>query len=341
MTITPALPRSFSLACAAALFLASAGGCSSVIGSAYLRDAWLDAVEHAADAAAEARTEAAGRGPSRTTGNTADASADEGREFDGMDAASAEDAPSRRYASLDEAVADADRLLDRTGGLNAAARDTLVAMLESMPKQDWPVVIDEFTASLAAAAPRPAPSVPVEPARVADTPASTPLPSLPPSQPSPAAAEEPVAVVAERVAPTPEQPPAPPALAVQNACFATRVRTWGAVDRFESSRFAPGQEVIVYFELDQLSADESTDGHTTRVDTSLKLVAADGRRIHEWRFEPLEETCRSRRRDYFARYVLAFPDAAPAGPCRLEISVTDAVAGRTAQTTLPLELQAR
>jgi len=127
---------------------------------------------------------------------------------------------------------------------------------------------------------------------------------------------------------------------VQNACFAARVQAWGVVDRFTADRFRPGQEVIVYFELEHLSADRTSAGHTTCIDTSLVLVAADGGRIHDWSFEPIRETCPARRRDYFARYVVRIPAKSPAGACRLEIAVTDTLAGRTAAATLPLEIVA-
>ena len=162
------------------------------------------------------------------------------------------------------------------------------------------------------------------------------------------AAAEPVAPMppaeSPRTAATePEQSPALPApvqpvFAVQNACFASRVRAWGVVDRFETAQFQPGQEVIVYFELDQLTSRESAEGHTTRIDTVLRLVDASGRRVHEWTFEPLEETCGSHRRDYFARYLVAVPPATPAGSCRLEVVVTDTIAGRTAQASMPLDV---
>jgi hypothetical protein len=119
------------------------------------------------------------------------------------------------------------------------------------------------------------------------------------------------------------------------------VRAWGAVDRFETAQFEPGQELIVYFELDQLTSRESAEGHTTRIETVLSLVDAGGRRVHEWTFEPLEETCGGHRRDYFARYLVALPEAMPDGSCRLEVAVTDTIAGRTAQASLPLEVVGR
>ena len=354
-----------------------------MIGSAYLRDAWLDAVEHAAEtrAAAKAENAAATEGGDPVGAAAGDAS------MDGVAGATDEDPAGGvrgRFATLDEALTHADLQLAASGGLSAAARDTLTTMLQTVPRQDWPVVVEEFTATLAAAVPvvpeavrepviapsrmpgnglanelsnelsnKPANEPANEPVgTLVDTSAPLPAPDppLPPVQPSAtvaaAAATSGPSAAADAAATTPAsrpapEPPAAASLALNNACFATRVRGWGAVDRFEHSRFAAGQEVIVYFEIDHLVARESAEGHTTRVDTRLRLVDAEGRRLHEWTFEPLEETCRGRRRDYFARYVLGLPDPAPAGPCRLEISVTDAVGGSTAQAKLPLEMLAR
>ncbi|MFN9369787.1 MAG: hypothetical protein ACK6CT_13650, partial [Planctomycetia bacterium] len=130
-----------------------------------------------------------------------------------------------------------------------------------------------------------------------------------------------------------------PALTLQPPCFASRVRGWGDVDKFAAPRFEAGQEVIVYFELDGLAASETPAGCTTRVDTVLTLLGPDGTRLHTWRFDPLEETCKQRRRDYFARYLVVLPPAAT-GRCRLEVSVSDAVAASSAGATLPLNIVA-
>jgi hypothetical protein len=135
-------------------------------------------------------------------------------------------------------------------------------------------------------------------------------------------------------------PTPPPALTLNNACFASRVQAWGVFDRFSHDRFQPGQDVIVYFELDGLSARQSTAGHTTCIDAALRLVDAEGRTLHDWSFEPIAETCGSRRHDYFARYVVRMPSAAEPGPCRVELTVTDMLTGTTATTTLPLEIAA-
>ena len=335
-------PHSRWLHLAAVACVTASSGCTSVISSAYLREAWLDAVEHAADTRSEAESRKAG-----TNGDEASDAAASRDDRDGegseapvrssadSDTNAASAATAWSPATLDEAVNEADRRLSPSGGLNAAARGTLIATLKSTPRQDWPVVVEEFTDALAAAHV----DDEVETAVVAD-----PVPPMPPAEAPPAAASPAVtppaaamAPAAEAARPEPESLP----LTIQNACFASRVRAWGVVDRFDTAEFETGQDVIVYFELEQLTSRESAEGHTTRIDTVLRLVGGDGRRVHEWTFEPLEETCGSQRRDYFARYLVAIPAATPAGPCRLEVAVTDTIAGRTAHATLPLTVVAR
>ena len=334
MKITSVSPRNTWVLLAALACTSASSGCTSVISSAYLRETWLDAVEHASESRADAKAndKAAAHDESDV---------DDAEETDalpaGGDVNALPDTAAWSPVTLDEAVDEARRRLAKSGGLNDAARGTLIATLKSTPRQDWPVVVEEFTAVLAAA-------------QIANAPEASGAAEATDESPSVAAAEPvapmPPAESPRTAATEPDQPPAQPApiqpvFAVQNACFTSRVRAWGVVDRFETAQFQPGQEVIVYFELDQLTSRESAEGHTTRIDTVLRLVDASGRRVHEWTFEPLEETCGSHRRDYFARYLVAVPPATPAGSCRLEVVVTDTIAGRTAQTSMPLDVGSR
>lgn len=157
----------------------------------------------------------------------------------------------------------------------------------------------------------------------------------------PVGAEDPLASEPEPSAATPPvlDAPASPALTVRNACFVTRVRAWGVVDRFPEAAFRPGQDVIVYFELDAPTARQSAAGHTTSIDTIFRLISADGRQLGQWDFEPIDETCHAPRRDYFARYFLRVPETAPPGACRLEFVVTDLVTGISTQTHLDLDVR--
>lgn len=335
-----------------------------------------------------------------TPWNLSDPGADEG-EVDESGGAAAESSaaapqalsPEARAAAREAAIERAIDSLAAIGPVDAETESALIALLQGTDQEDWPAVVDEFVAALAATphvAAKPAAAIVTLPA--ATVPAATPAEPRPPVDPPPTAPEPPDAMptvdvaadagstgdaapadagsdvveatslaagVADLVSPPQariREPDgssaeeesagatstaagsAPPEVSVHNACFATRVQAWGVVDRFAVDRFRPGQEVIVYFELENLSVDRTPAGHTTCIDTGLVLVAADGRRLHDWGFEPIQETCPARRRDYFARYVVRIPGSIPAGACRLEITVTDTLAGRTATTTLPLEI---
>lgn len=297
-------------------------GCASAISTAYLREALWDGTEHAAtqDPATE------------TTARSTDADPSVPGSQPQAEAADAD----RREAAIQEAM----RRLERIGGLDAAAQASLVETLQATQQEDWPAVIEAFSSSLAAAPPQATPRDLVErqaPATVADS--------------GRAAAPEPVSSTDQEVAPAPDIPivaaPVPPEpaaaaprpeLLVQHPCFARRVEGWGVVERFEADRFQPGQDVIVYFELENLSTGESPAGRTTCIDTTLTLVDAAGATAHAWRFDPISETRPTVRRDYFARYVVRIPETAAPGRCRLEIAVTDVLAGSTRHATLPLDV---
>lgn len=340
-----------------ALLLASAQGCTSVLSTASLRDlVWDGAEPHAAEAAATANSDV-------TTSE--DSSDDNASSAEVTDSANSEalDAE-RREAAVEESV----ERLAKLGAIGAAARATLEETLDRTTPEDWPAVIEAFAESLppeahmaakadldgaasppAQSAPEPEPEP--EPGTGAALPDADPTPAAPrvlaDAKSEPTADEQaPIVTVAVPVVSSPPAPAAPPpapdstaeALRIENACFATRVQAWGVVERFTASRFRPGQEVIVYFELAGLSASASSAGHTTCIDSMLRLVAADGSVLHTWSFEPIAETCRAQRHDYFARYVVRLPETAATGACRIEIGVTDTLSGKVASATLPLEL---
>lgn len=362
MSLSPRLPGGCRTAVllAGVLLVAIQTGCTSVLTTAGLRDLMRQAPDHAA----EGDPAAPHTGDHQAGAASAAVGGDESSPGDQPDAG-------RRTAAIEEAV----ERLSRLGRLDAATEATLVETLQRTQPEDWPVVVDAFAAALPP--PEPPTPAPVSSDSAIAAPASAdPLASSPPARTVPVSDESasarpirtdtahatpkptpahtisfndpvsPLAVVPPPPAATPEPqtanlvaPESRPALAIRNACFASRVRGWGDVERFTGQRFEGGQEVIVYFELDGFTVSETTAGFTTRIDTVLTLLGPDGDRIHAWRFDPLEETCKQRRRDYFARYLVVLP-ATASGRCRLEMSVSDALAATSAGATLPLDIVA-
>jgi len=332
--------RPFALASAAACLLAAMQcGCTSALTASYLRAGLWDGSEHAATTADDERN-------------------DDDGEPDAPEAAPADPVAERerREAALEEAMS----RLSRLGDIDPAVEAALVATLQRTQPEDWPVVVEEFAASLTVAPPGAmtiavaSPPAPDEPGPTADVPAVAAKPAAAEAAPpDDAAAPDTIEPVAQSDTETParvdepapssdvvaaEEPP--PSLAVRTACFASAVRAWGDLDRFTADRFRPGQEVIVYLELDNLAAGESPAGHTTCIDAALRIVDDSGATLHTWNFDPIAETCAARRRDYFARYVVRLPESLPPGAARIEVDVADTLAGATAAASLPLEVAA-
>lgn len=351
----------------AGLLLLTQEGCTSAITTAAMREAFSGTLA----SLAQPLPHAADREPASDDEHQEAGDVPEPVDADADEEASATAA--KPTLTLDQAVERAVSRLSAAGQLDAATQATLLTMLESTNPEDWPAAIDAFTASLEANRP----PIPAQPAAapVSETTASRVEPAaVPPVEPAalmlPAPTEEavtapgspapfviePASHAAEQAVPEPEDPadapadapadtpaeePVAPMLAVRNPCFVTKVKAWGVVDRFPTQVFHRGQDVIVYFELEQLSCRSDATGHSTSIDTAFRLVGADGEQIRNWTFEPVDETCLSQRRDYFARYFLRMPDNAPAGPCRLEFVVTDRLAGASTQSHLDLEIADR
>jgi len=226
------------------------------------------------------------------------------------------------------AVADAPLAL-------AAAEPTVPAPIA--PEISPPAAVDQ-PVIVSAAPPSRQESVEVVPVAHHPSQAAAVATALLQIEPAPAS---PVQVLEPEVPADAPEPPAVSGPGVRNACFATRVRAWGVVDRFSQAAFRPGQEVIVYFELENLQANRSAEGHTTSISTVFRLLAADGTPLGaDITFDPVVETCREPRREFFARYVLRIPPGTPAGPCRLAWIVSDAVAGTTTTAHLDLTIVA-
>lgn len=339
-------------------------GCTSALTSTYLRNMPWDLPEHAAErepADTEAEDES-GEDIALSDPNAPDASADEDRRSAAID-----EAISRlsRLGTLD-AVAEATLVatlhntqpedwpvvIEEFATVLSAAADTPAAedaALEPDPQATSAMLVLPTTSHVVAKADlTAAPSQTLPPPPVAGPPepaaAEVAELELPKADAEGLDGESPVADAVVTESPAEADAAFPVAastgagLRIRNACFASRVQAWGVVDRFPADRFQAGREVIVYFELDDLTSQPAATGHTTCIDTTLRLVDAAGVTLHEWNFEPLAETCAGRRRDYFARYVLRLPAGLPPGACRLDVLVTDTLADAQAEAALPLDI---
>lgn len=123
-------------------------------------------------------------------------------------------------------------------------------------------------------------------------------------------------------------------LAVKNLNFCTEVVSYGVFTRFEQSEFKPGQQVLLYAEVENFKSEETSEGFHTALQSSYQILDSQGRRVAHDDFELTEEHCQNRRRDYFIRYFLTLPAMIYEGRYTLELTIEDTLGRKIGQSTI-------
>ena len=130
-------------------------------------------------------------------------------------------------------------------------------------------------------------------------------------------------------------------LEVTGLAFVTAVQSWGVYESFDKYEFAPGQKVLLYAEVENLSAESTPKGYRTAWRSSYQILDSAGKEVARYEYAPNEEYCRRPRRDFFIGCELSFPrDAAP-GRYVLRLTVVDLITNRVGQGTIEFTLRAQ
>lgn len=128
-------------------------------------------------------------------------------------------------------------------------------------------------------------------------------------------------------------------LEVRSLQFCTEIEAYGEVTPFKSRRFEPGQEVILYCEIENHKATELENGFETRLQGSYDLIDADGRRISSQTLPEDRQVSRNLLRDYFVAYQMYLPDAIEPGQYQLRLTMEDVQGKKYGQSTLDFEIK--
>ncbi|GAB5403734.1 MAG: hypothetical protein Aurels2KO_19650 [Aureliella sp.] len=115
-------------------------------------------------------------------------------------------------------------------------------------------------------------------------------------------------------------------LKVTQATFCTAVESFGDITEFSDFRFNPGQEVLLYFEVDNFVSLKVPDGANleTHLRGSYKIVEADsGYPVEEQSLKEDRNVSRIPRRDYFMVYRIWMPKTIAPGKYSMKLSVED------------------
>jgi hypothetical protein len=123
-------------------------------------------------------------------------------------------------------------------------------------------------------------------------------------------------------------------LAVRNPTFCTEVTSFGVIKPFTKYEFRPGQEVLLYAELENFASDPSDKGYHTAMHSSYQIFDSRGAKVAEQDYAVTEEYCRNARRDYFLRYFLYLPKQISSGNYTLLLTIEDTLGKKIGQTSV-------
>ncbi len=135
----------------------------------------------------------------------------------------------------------------------------------------------------------------------------------------------------------------PRAVSLRNATLCRKVSGFGVYEPFEGEEFIAGREnrMIVYAEIDDFVSAPVEDGEGFEVRLEQEVVLyneADGLAVWRHPAQPVRDTSRRQRRDFWVVQMVSLPANLGVGKYRLKVRVTDHLGHTVDETTLPIRL---
>lgn len=128
-------------------------------------------------------------------------------------------------------------------------------------------------------------------------------------------------------------------MVVRNLAFCSAVESYGVHKRIEQHEFTPGQELLVYAEVENFKSNETAEGFHTALQPSYQVLDSQGQRVAHEELPLTEEFCGNRRRDYFVRYFLTLPKTIYDGTYMLELTIEDTLARKIGQAKIEFTIK--
>jgi len=127
-------------------------------------------------------------------------------------------------------------------------------------------------------------------------------------------------------------------LVVRNLAFCTEVLSYGIYKPFAKYEFKPGQETVLYAEVENFISQPTDRGYHTALRSRYEVLDSRGVRVAEQQYAATEEWCKNPRRDYFVRYFLYMPGRVSSGNYTLQLTIEDTLGNKVAQSSIPFTI---
>ncbi len=128
-------------------------------------------------------------------------------------------------------------------------------------------------------------------------------------------------------------------LVVRQMAFCTEVSSYGVFTRFKNNTFVPGQQVLLYAEVENFKSVETHKGYHTALRSSYQIIDSQGHRVAAESPQLVEEYCQNPRRDYFVRYRLHLPTPLPPGEYTLRLTIEDTLGNKVGESSIAFDAE--
>ncbi len=112
-------------------------------------------------------------------------------------------------------------------------------------------------------------------------------------------------------------------LDVRSLAFCTEIEAYGQINKFPSTRFKAGQQVILYCEIDNFVAGKIAEGYETNLQGSYDVFNESGEKVVSQLLPADRQVSNNYLRDYFIAYQMFLPKELAAGSYRLQLTIED------------------
>ena len=129
-------------------------------------------------------------------------------------------------------------------------------------------------------------------------------------------------------------------LTVRNAAFCTKIVDYGRTTPFGKYEFVPGQEVLLYAEVENFSSESTPDGFQTSLKGTYAIFDSRDRKVDERTYDMLKDRCQNTRRDFFIILNMNVPDyQIYPGSYTLVLTIEDLNSGKVGQSSIPFTVK--
>ncbi len=129
-------------------------------------------------------------------------------------------------------------------------------------------------------------------------------------------------------------------LSIKNMTFCRKILSFGNYERFPRNEFTPGQEVLLYTEIENFVSTPTVDGeYRTSLKSLIEIMDSQGKVVWTNGFPTTEDFCRNPRRDYFQNGQFHIPKELSTGTYSLRLTIADELSHKRGSSSLNFVLK--